>query len=159
LDFAAMRESHAEAAGKRYDRWESLLAEHGPAKPWSHFAGLAQVEEITWDEARRQYRKQPLIVAVTALEDCDEWLVGWGDCAVEAFTPPRDEYVRLAAASAVPSYALVSLDGRWGAPGRMGWFGMSSDGPGEREAYDLDANRYLDQLAPDDLLVVIDCHI
>jgi hypothetical protein len=41
----------------------------------------------------------------------------------------------------------------------MGWFGMSNDGPGQRQAYQVAANRYLDDLKDDRLAVLLDCHI
>jgi hypothetical protein len=36
---------------------------------------------------------------------------------------------------------------------------MSSDGPGEREGYQIAVSKYLQELHPDTWLVVIDCHI
>jgi hypothetical protein len=53
----------------------------------------------------------------------------------------------------------VTLDGEWVAPGEMGWWGMSSDGPGEREGYRIAVNKYIDSLSPKTWLVVLDCHI
>ncbi|MFI5496617.1 hypothetical protein [Actinoplanes sp. NPDC051859] len=40
----------------------------------------------------------------------------------------------------------------------MGWFGLSSDGTGERDAYHAEVNSYLDRLHDDDTIVVLDCH-
>ena len=159
LDLDAMRDVEATQALDRYDRYEALVAQHGPAKAWSHFTGLVDVGELTIDEARRQYRDQPLIAAVNALNRTDQWLVGWGTCPVEEFLPPREEYAAEARRGAVPGYALVTLGREWVAPGRMGWFGMSSDGPGERSGYHHAVNTYLDQLDPATVLVVLDCHI
>lgn len=159
LDFEAMRDKAGAEANERYDKYEELYAEHGPGKPWSHFTGLVDATEMSIEEARRLYHEQPIIEAHRKLDRADQGLTGWGDCLIETFTPPREEYVRLKRDGAVPAYATLTLSGEWAAPGRMGWFGMSSDGAGEREAYNAAINRYLDELKPDALLVVVDCHI
>jgi hypothetical protein len=155
LDFEAMRAANASRAHDRYDRWEAVCKDTPVAKPWSYFAGLVEAQAATIEEAREQYQSQPRIqkARTTQLDDT------WGGCVVEEFLPDRDEYVTQARAAAVPGYALVTLDGQWLAPGQMGWFGMSSDGPGERQAYHVAANRYLDDLKDDHLVVLLDCHI
>lgn len=50
-------------------------------------------------------------------------------------------------------------DGRWMAPGRMGWFGISDDDPDSYAYYVREANTYIDSLPQDAFLVVLDCHI
>jgi hypothetical protein len=67
--------------------------------------------------------------------------------------------VHAARRAAVPGYALVTLEREWVAPGRMGWFGMSSDGPGEKTGYHIAVNAYLDALDPNAYVVLVDCHI
>lgn len=67
--------------------------------------------------------------------------------------------MRLERLNALPGYALITLDREWLAPGRMGWFGVSSDGPDEKAAFKVQANRYLDELPADAVIVQIDCHI
>jgi|SRR6187549_1417081 len=125
------------------------------ATPWPDFVSLAQLGDITWDEARRRYREQPRIAAAMKLDE-----LAWGDCPVVRFMSGREEYVAEARKGAVPGFALVTLDEEWIAPGRMGWFGMSSDGPGERSGYNSAVNAYLaDKLAADDFVIALDCHI
>lgn len=154
LDFEAMRAAAAVKANARYDKWEAICAATPTAKSWSHFYGLVDVKEIDIDTARRQYRDQPRIQR--ANQD-DEFR--WSQCPVEEFLTTREEYVAEARSGAVPGYALVTLKGEWVAPGRMGWFGMSSEGAGERSGYRIAVNTYLDELDPTTLLVVLDCHI
>jgi hypothetical protein len=154
LDLDAMRDVAAREAHARYDKWEAISAETPSAKPWSHFGGLAELKEITLDEARRRYHSQPRVERAHRDEE-----FRWGECVIDEFLPPRDEYVAEARRGAVPGYALVTLDREWVAPGRMGWFGMSSDGPGERSGYCVAVNSYLDQLDPATFVVVVDCHI
>lgn len=157
LDFEAKREAAGIEADERYSRYEKLVSEHGTAKPWSHFYGLVEVKALDWDAARAQYGEQPLIFAHRQLP-YEEQLTGMG-CIVDEFFLPRVEYILAARAGAMPAYATLTLSGEWAAPGRMGWWGASSDERGDREAYHVAMNKYLDELKPDTLLVVLDAHI
>jgi hypothetical protein len=153
LDLDVMRADAEREAHERYDKWEEICRDTPVAKGWDHFGGLAKVGTITLDTARAQYRAQPRIVAADRV-----WGPGSG-CPVEEFMSPREEYVAEARRGAVPGYALVTLEREWVAPGKMGWFAMSSDGPGERSSYRVAVNTYLDQLDPATVLVALDCHI
>lgn len=154
LDFAAMRDEAEVKANAEYDKWDAACTDTPPARSWPEMYSLVELGEITLDEARRQYNAQPRIVAAKKA-GIGEW-----DCPVETFMSGREEYVAEARRAAVPGYALVTLDEEWVAPGRMGWFGMSSDEPGRRSGYRSAVNAYLeDKLADDDFVVVLDCHI
>lgn len=155
IDFEAMRDEAAVKANERYDGWEKLCADTPVAQSWSHFYGLVEVKAITIDQAREQFRTQPRIVAARESEFDD----GWGTCIVDEFLPPREEYVKQHRDAAVPGYALVTLEGEWTAPGRMGWFGMSSEGADEKAAFKSAASRYLNDLGPDRYIVHLDCHV
>lgn len=154
LDFEAMRAEAERKANERYNQWEAICADTPSARAWSHFTGLVDAGQLTIEQAREMYRGQPRIQAARK-DDFDSW----EQCPVEEFLPPREEYAAEARRGAVPGYALVTLEREWVAPGRMGWFGMSSDGPGERSGYRVAVNTYLDQLDPATLVVVLDCHI
>lgn len=153
LDLDAMRNAAEVAAFGEYRKWEELLAAHPAAKPWSHFYGLVEAEEISIDVAREEYRQQPLIQATRKSTE-----FGLG-CPIDHFLLPRAEYVAEARRGAVPGYALVTLKGEWVAPGRMGWFGVSSESAGEKSAYRTAVNEYLDSIDEDTVLVAVDCHI
>lgn len=154
LDFDAMRDEWAEKQLARYDQWKRIVAQHGEPPAWRDLIGLVELKELTIESARQQYNSHPAIEAAQAAD-----LAGWGEPAEAEFGTTREEFERLSRLAAVPSYALVTLDGEWMAPGQMGWFGMSTDEAGEREAYRIEANRYLESLADDVLVVVLDLHI
>ena len=80
-------------------------------------------------------------------------------CNVEEFSGPRDEYIEKARREAVPGYALLTLDGEWVEPGKMGMFGFSSDTPESMAEYKDWANKYIDDLDDDVILVAVDLHI
>jgi hypothetical protein len=159
LDLEGMRNAAEVKAFGEYRTWETLLAQHPAARPWSHFHDLAKVGELTWDQARKQYRDQPLIQAT---DDRAMWEVLGTDplgCPLAHFALPRAEFVEAARIAAVSGYALVTLDREWVAPGRMGMFGVSSDSDEEMRAYRVVANRYISALAEDTVLTIVDCHI
>lgn len=154
LDFEAMRDEAEVKANAEYDKWDAVCAETPHADSWDHLYGLTTVGEISIDEARRRYNAQPRIAAARKA-DLGDW-----DCPVERFMSGREEFVAEQRLAAVPGYALVTLDEQWIAPGRMGWFGMSSEGSGERSGYRHAVNAYLnDKVADDDFVIVLDCHI
>jgi hypothetical protein len=155
LNFAAMRDAAEVAANGEYDQWEQLVAEYGHPEPWERLHSLAELGEITWDIARHRYNSQRIVEAARK-----QGLTGFlGPSVEERFGTSREEYIRTQRDAAVPGYAMLTLAGEWVAPGKMGWFGMSSDGPGEADTYNVQANKYLDSLKADDWLVQIDCHI
>lgn len=63
-------------------------------------------------------------------------------------------------ASDFHTYAVVTSDGEWHAPGQCGWFGMSSDSASEwnkwvKEYFD----RFIKDLPPDTKITLVDCHV
>ena len=70
----------------------------------------------------------------------------------------RETYARQMASFS--TYAVITPDGEWHAPGRMGWFGCSSESADEsRDWYGHYKERFLDAADPDWILTIIDCHI
>lgn len=138
--------------------WTDLarLAGTPEAMPWSAFTdNISEGNGYTIERARVEYHSQPRVLALRA-DDEFRWM---GD-PITAFGVPEKLYVeREGSASAVPGYAIVTLDGRWMAPGRMGWFAMSTESEGERIGYLEAANAYIDSLEDSAWLVALDCHI
>lgn len=61
--------------------------------------------------------------------------------------------------SPLKTYAALDNDG-WHAPGKMGWFGCSSDDPGGYVKFAREfASRFITNAAPEDTLVLVDYHI
>ena len=58
------------------------------------------------------------------------------------------------------TYAVITPDGIWHAPGEMGWFGVSSEDKEEfRDWYDHYKERFIDASDGEWTLTVVDCHI
>lgn len=152
LDLDALRKARAaEAAGKRAE-WLELVAGTPEALPWKSFTDRI-CETYVIEQARDEYHSQPRIQAISQTD------FRWYDDPVAEFGQPERLYVLKAMARAVPGYAIVTADGRWMAPGRMGWFGASTDEDGDRIGYQEAANAYIEALPGTAFLVAVDCHI
>ncbi len=58
------------------------------------------------------------------------------------------------------TYAVVTPDGEWHAPGEMGWFGCSTESNEEyMDWYFHYKERFIDAADPDWILTIVDCHI
>lgn len=160
LDLARLR---TEAATTAEGDWnEYWLTVHGTpeALPWSTFAERVDQSGnggYAWADARREYGAQERIAAIRASEKFRYW-----DAAHDTFESlSREDYAARQAARAVPGYALLDGIGDlgWMAPGRMGWFAMSTDDEHSYAEYTRRANDLIDNLPDDAWLVVVDCHI
>lgn len=57
------------------------------------------------------------------------------------------------------TFAALDADG-WHAPGEMGWFGCDNSEPDNKVTFQREfVKRFIKTAAPDDTLVVVDCHI
>lgn len=154
LDLAAMREDAAEAARKTYREYHSIVDSLPEARPWSAFwARLEDGSGYTIDQARADYRSQPRVQAMDGTD------FRWHDDTVAEFSGDIALHAEKARAGAVPGFATVTLDGKWMAPGRMGWFAATDATDSTRIGYWEAANAYIDSLPDDAWLVVIDCLI
>jgi hypothetical protein len=154
LDFVALREAKAEEARKTYAKFHKLVEGTPEALPWRVFADNVSPESgYTIERAREEYHSQPRVQAIKGTD------FQYYDDAVSTFQQPEKLYVEKERARAVPGYAVLTLDGKWMAPGRMGWFGMSSDEEGDRISYWEAANAYVDSLPDSTWLIAVDCHI
>jgi len=156
LDLDAMRDEKGAEASAAYDRYHALVAGCPEAKPWKYFRSCVDVDPAyTTDQARDDYAKQRRVRLVMNTE----FDAIFGPDPIEVYAKPRELIVERARARAVPGYAVLTHDGEWMAPGKMGWFGMSSDDDDSYEKYLEAANAYLNALPDDVWLVQVDCHI
>jgi len=81
----------------------------------------------------------------------------WRDIARVVDDKGLDAYLEIL--NPIRTYAFLD-DAGWHAPGNMGWFGCSSDNPTSLLAYANDFRKnVLEAAGPEDLLVLVDCHI
>lgn len=160
LDFEYMRTETARKGLERFDAWQAIVDKHGMPQSWQQIYSQVQIGTITMQQARAQYNEQPAIKEARGDHMKHDGIVDFFDgCPVQIFGTSRKEFEQQHRNNALVGYALVTLGGEWTAPGKMGWFGISSDGDGEAEAFKVQANKYIDALAPDSWIVNVDCHI
>lgn len=156
LDLQALRSESAAEAVLRYREFMELAKGTPEALPWRVFADNISENGYTLEQAREEYHSQPRIQALKGTK-FDE---PFGDDVAEEFGGKSGaRYAEIARARAVPGFATLTTEGRWMAPGRMGWFGAHDDSESDRIDYWEAANAYIDSLSDDTWLISVDCHI
>ena len=70
----------------------------------------------------------------------------------------KEQYAR--ECSEMSTFAVVTPDGKWHEKGEMGWFGCSSEtGEEAREWHNSWQDAFIKNEDPDNVLVIVDCHI
>ena len=112
LDLETPRARAAASARRAFEAWQDFSAAYPPARPASHFRArhFADPEGYPQAQLLEDYRTQPAIVALRNAPELRE-LIG-GDPAAR-LTGDVEAHVRAAADDALPSNALLTLDGRW----------------------------------------------
>lgn len=158
LDLDGKRIEVAKKAEDDWNQYAAVVFGTPEATPWRVLAERIDQSGnggYSIDEARRDFHDQPRVRALAASKR-------FRSDAHDTFDGvTRDEYVARQVARAVPGYALLdaAMDGGWVAPGRMGWFEMSTEDEGEYADYAKRANDFVDHLPDDAWLVIVDCHI
>lgn len=134
---------------RSYHTWRSLIAEATPeGADWPENMDVVRAQYHN-QESRKDLLADQVLAALSekAYFNLDETLV-----------MSRDDYVRLMGLRSIATYALLH-DGVWYEPGKMGWFGVSSETPETELAY---LNQYADivlKLPENTPISVVDCHI
>jgi hypothetical protein len=133
-----------------------------------------EIAAATWDKANeiRDGREIPPVPPVgSEREDYQRWwadpvvadlkqfvgMMGAPDDIVE-LCGDRETYIERARAAAVPAFATLTSRG-WLEPGRMGWWGISTDDTESRDRYYEKVNSILASLPPETMVWVVDVHI
>jgi hypothetical protein len=154
LDLAALREEKAEQAIATWRKYHSLVTGLPEALPWSAFRDRIDPDSgYPAERARQEYHDQPRVQAVRGTD------FAWTDDPVAQFGIPEALHAERARAHAVPGFATLTLDGRWLAPGTMGWWAVTDATDDSRWNYLEAANAYIDALPGDVWLIAVDCHI
>ncbi|WP_327695802.1 hypothetical protein [Streptomyces sp. NBC_00459] len=149
LDFDGMRNRAVGAYDARLAAWTELTAIHPPARAFADFLARheADPENYSRGDAKEEHLLQPLIqdVVKRALAGDPHFDMSFlTRDPVEYFAHDHEEARLWSARSAVPSFALVALDGSW------------TDG--ETDGHWEQADRYLDGLDPDTVVIDVLCH-
>ncbi|WP_405991333.1 hypothetical protein [Streptomyces sp. NBC_00986] len=145
LDFDGQRARAAAEADVLWRAWAELPSGFPPARSLDDL--IAEHPEATVRHAGlawQRYAAQPLVRAV--LDDAD-LLARFGQRAVGEFGVGRDRFLRRKADEALVRDALLTLDGSWVTPVSR-----------RDDDYVSFFNTYVDELAPDTVLVNITYH-
>lgn len=158
IDFEMMRREAGDKASELWDtKIEPIVSVHGlpPAFPWAEINEANAVNDRSAAmNIRDIYWAGP---CVSALKKAG--LLGFMGDPHELYGSGREAYVEDAYLGAACTYALITDDGNWYAPGEMGLFGLSTESPNDRRDFVRVFNDYIDDLEDDKLISLYDCHI
>ncbi|MGW4726338.1 hypothetical protein [Streptomyces sp. NPDC004291] len=142
LDLDTGRAAAAREAGEEWDAWHAFAAGFPPGLPYAHFARRAAEDPgYTQERMTEDFRDQPVISALRQAPALEE---RFGFDPVPWFGEDRAAFVEQAEAGVLPTFALLTVDGRW------------SDG--SSHPYNVRFNAYLDSLPDVTILVRVLYH-
>ncbi|WP_317447569.1 hypothetical protein [Streptomyces collinus] len=143
LDLYTDRQAAAHEAARRWDEWARFAAGHPPALAAGPYLDRAYLDPVGYPEerARAEYAAQPLIRAFMEDPELEDQFpydpIGY-------FGPYREAFMADRVAEALPTPALLTLDGRW----------VEYSGPDYRREF----NTYLNALPPETMVVRVLYH-
>ncbi|WP_407839234.1 hypothetical protein ACE1OC_27325 [Streptomyces sp. DSM 116496] len=151
LDFDGMRQRAARSYDALLDAWNELSAVHPPARPLTDFLARheADPESYSPEQAREDHLSQPLVQDVAQRAVAGDPHFGMSllvNDPVAYFAQEHEESRLWSVRCAVPGFALVTLDGAW------------TDARTEGEGRWEQANRYLDHLDAEAVVLDVLCH-
>lgn len=161
VDFDRARNEAETKACEQFAKWRPIFEKHGRPESWKSKVAAhekrVRAENISSEDAgeafermRNEHNGHPAIKAA------DDELQFWG-CPVSEYGYDEEAYVRRCRNRALIPYAFVK-DSKWFGKGDMGFFGISRNEINEDE-WCKQVQRMFDDLPPDTLLTLIDCHI
>lgn len=156
LALAEMRDQAGEAKRRTFAQLRDIVNQHGPLPIClsSRHDEIDAMSKEDRDATIQEYWNHPAIKAMS-----DQHLFGFMQLPEEVFSSMDEQTeVERAKAGAIPGYATLTIDG-WLSPGKMDWWGMSSDTPMTKGHYWEAANAAIDRAAEDDFIVYLDAHV
>lgn len=144
-------------------RWTGMLilkegcegerGEPGLMTPTSEYYDSALTADVDFEAISRKYMRN--------MQPYDEFLksgVYTKEYMMEKY-PTEDEYIRRK--SLFQTYAVITPDGVWHAPGEMGWWAMSSETPDQERDWQMDYHERFIKPAIENgwHITIVDCHI
>lgn len=159
IDMAQVNKGLKEDSAKFWAEYQKLLAGEkfqafeGPRERAMRL-GLVRVEQGPYPEPKANERVLPWKGQVASDDDRQNW----NDVALVL---PEAEFYEKHGDDFNPLLTFAGLDDEgWCERGEMGWFGMSSATPDSSKAFNRSfTDRFITPCGPEDLLVVVDCHI
>ena len=137
-------------------RWSGTLKCHGREVDSGRMGDL----EFSMDQEayERALRFWDVVIDHKPAKPGEEYATFYKEEYYREYYGDRETYARQCAEFS--TYAVITPDGEWHAPGNMGWFGCSSESAEEfRDWYDHYRERFIESADEDVYLTFIDCHI
>jgi hypothetical protein len=147
IDFDGMKAEAIKEANETYDKLEEVLK----GRPLPSWNAIREKNNNDIDAARAEYHGLKVVQDLNK----DGFHI-MGDY-VETFGRSREEYVAKKTNAVAVPYAVVK-DGKWYQKGEMGWFGMSNDEL-TQDQWNEQFWKMLEELDPETVLTLVDCHI
>lgn len=125
----------------------------------------AQIKNIDFspdtEEAARHERWWDVVIDGSPLKEYEDkfQFMLWGDTKesiIETYGT-KEKYVT--EMCKFRTYALLTPEGEWFEPGKMGWWAMTTETPESRKDYNKFFDDFLAKADPEWTLTVVDCHI
>lgn len=112
----------------------------------------ARVKDIRWDLMKEEYKKN--------LKPYEEFMKDsyYPKEYLKEKYPTEEDYIKCF--TKFSTYAVLTPDGTWSEPGRMGWWCISEATPKqEREFHNQYEEKFIKNANPEWYLTIVDCHI
>ena len=109
-------------------------------------------------EFKRAARFWDVVVEGAPQKDGEEIRSIWTPEYYKSHYGTKEKYAK--AMASFNTYAVLTPDGVWHAPGEMGWWGCSSESGDEMQDWNEHyMERFIESADPNDILTIVDCHI
>lgn len=112
----------------------------------------AKIKDIRWDLMEEENKKR--------LVPYEEFLkkAYYSEEYLKSKYPTEEEYIRNF--TKFSTYAVLTPDGEWYEPGKMGWWGISSATADEEKEFENNyEENFIKSADPEWELTIVDCHI
>ena len=139
-------------------RWNGLLRRKDTGEECDEGRIGDLVFDLDEEEYKRALRFWEVVVEHKPAEDGENYYLCYKEEYYKERYGTKENYARRCAS--FTTYAVLTPDGVWHAPGEMGWFGCSSETDEDsRDWDDHYMERFIESADPDDILTIVDCHI
>ena len=154
IDFEGMRVAEAKDSAKQYKKVRKIFGGKIPKVEFKWNTIIddteGQFSKMTIDEKRNFYHNQPACQETTLHQE----ELGYG-FNIELYDCTLEEFVQKGRDNACSTFAVVK-NGEWFEKGQMGWWACVSN---EKDNWNEEFNKLIDEASDDTLFSLYDCHI
>lgn len=160
IDVDRARQEAEKVARAEFADWRAAFSVHGRGETFEEVRNRICADDDRspqkLDEARKAFWHQPVVneyAKILKAKDRHCW-----EDPITLFGFDEEVYVQRCRNRALTTFAILK-DGEWFENGEMGWFGVSHGEKMSDENWRAHFARLYDELPPDTLMTIVDCHI